>query len=258
VSGLKAGHKAIRTIVEGCHSYIYPHLYGKPLTADELAFATGDERTGLVLEPLRLIHEIKPKFIALEQVKQVLPIWEQYAWVLRQWGYTTDYGVISAEQYGVPQTRERAILVARNDGKQASLPAPTHSRFNSKNPDGLDKGLLPWVSMVDGVDFWPDEWVGFPRKADGREEIELNGQRYRKRDLRSAMHPAFTITEKARSWSRWRQGRDARMLDISEALQLQSFPAGYPVMGSRTSQFLQVANAIPPKMAAAILEGFTS
>lgn len=106
-----------------------------------------------------------------------------------------------------------------------------------------------------GLDY--DVWVGFPRKTDGREEVVLGGKAYRKRDLRSARQPAFTVTEKARSWSIWHPNGKACPLDISDALTLQSFPDDYPVQGSRTSRFLQVANAIPPQMAQAVLEQFS-
>lgn len=78
-----------------------------------------DERTGLVLEPLRWILEAidvqkKPyEAIVLEQVPAVLPVWEAYARALQNEGYSVDFGLLLTEAYGVPQTRKRAVLVAR-------------------------------------------------------------------------------------------------------------------------------------------------
>jgi DNA (cytosine-5)-methyltransferase 1 len=106
-----------------------------------------DERSTLVLEPLRAILECGPEWIALEQVPSVLPIWQAYAEVLRQQGYSVDVGLLNAEQFGVPQTRKRAILVA-NRARDCHLPVPTHSKFYSRDPKKLDPGVPSWVSMA--------------------------------------------------------------------------------------------------------------
>lgn len=68
-------------------------------------------------------------------------------------GYSVATSNLQAEQYGVPQTRKRAILVARNDGHEARLPAPTHSKYHTRNPDKLDEGVQPWVSMWEALGF---------------------------------------------------------------------------------------------------------
>ena len=111
-----------------------------------------DPRTELVLEPLRwaleAIELVQPyDFIALEQVPSVLPLWEVFAEVLRNETYSVAAGNLQAEQYGVPQTRKRAVLLARRDGVEARLPTPTHSRFHVRDRARLDPGVLPWVSM---------------------------------------------------------------------------------------------------------------
>lgn len=84
----------------------------------------GDERTALVLTPLAHIWVHRPELIALEQVPTVLPVWEAVAEVLRGLGYSVWTGSLQAEQYGVPQTRKRAILIARADGVPARPPRP--------------------------------------------------------------------------------------------------------------------------------------
>lgn len=111
-------------------------------------------KTGLVLEPLRWAHALTPEWIALEQVPPVLPIWEATARTLWAWGYTTWTGCLSAETFGVPQTRNRAILMAHRR-KQVQPPPPTHQRYEPGVPaqeqHGLFGTLLPWVSMAEAL-----------------------------------------------------------------------------------------------------------
>jgi DNA (cytosine-5)-methyltransferase 1 len=137
---------------------------------DDLDKACDDPRGHLVLEPLRWAIELKPTWIALEQVEPVLPLWQAMARVLRSSGYSAWTGVLSAERYGVPQTRKRAILIARRDGVEARCPPPTHrgyrapdKRFTKETSESLfdepaeprvapeDRELLPWVSMAEAL-----------------------------------------------------------------------------------------------------------
>ena len=161
-----------------------------------------DERSILVLEPLLVIREQEPTWVAMEQVPGVLPIWEAYAEILRTWGYNVVTGRVTSEMYGVPQTRIRAVLLANRE-RPVSLPKATHSRFYSRTPDKLDEGVLPWVSMAQALS-WPwGDVVGFPRRSDGAEEIVIDGAAYHARDLRPATAPAQVLTEKVRSWQRF-------------------------------------------------------
>ena len=111
-----------------------------------------DPRTALVLTPLAHIWQHRPRLVALEQVPEVLPVWHAYAAVLRSIGYSVWAGIMRAEQYGVPQTRKRAILMARLDGK-VEPPVPTHSRYYSTDPARLDPGVEKWVSMAEALGF---------------------------------------------------------------------------------------------------------
>jgi DNA (cytosine-5)-methyltransferase 1 len=119
---------------------------------DAVASVADDEldvRSVLVLHPLTVVRDSRPVFVALEQVGAVQPVWDVYAQVLRSWGYSVDTGKVQAEQYGVPQTRRRAVLLAHLD-REAVLPAPTHTRY-VKGGARQDGGLLPWVSMADAL-----------------------------------------------------------------------------------------------------------
>lgn len=110
-----------------------------------------DEKSPLCVEPLRWALELEPTWLAWEQVPAVLPLWEACADVLRAGGYHVWTGTVQAEQYGVPQTRKRALLLAHRT-RPVDRPVPTHSRYYSHDPARLDDGLLPWVSMAEALE----------------------------------------------------------------------------------------------------------
>lgn len=116
----------------------------------DLAGHCADHRSALVLEPLRWALATEPEWLAWEQVAPVLPLWVACAEVLRSHGWNVWTGNVQAEQYGVPQTRRRAILLAHRS-RPVGRPAPTHSRYHSADPARLDPGLPRWVSMAEAL-----------------------------------------------------------------------------------------------------------
>src|SRR5690606_25597749 len=82
---------------------------------------TGDERTLLVLTPLQYALQWEPGYIAWEQVPGVMPVWETCAAILRGRGYGVTTAMVNAQDYGVPQSRKRAVLLARKDGVEPRL-----------------------------------------------------------------------------------------------------------------------------------------
>lgn len=210
-----------------------------------------DPRSLLTVEPMRWINELQPRWVVLEQVPGVLPVWQDVAAIMRARGYSAWTGVLNAECYGAPQQRQRAILLASRD-RVVAEPAPIHRRYYPPRQraswDPPDAHLPLWRSMADAIEHWsPEDLIGFARRND-----RDDGHTHRVRDLRRASLPAFTLTEKARSWMRVHHGETLRV-DVDDAAQLQGFPRGYPWQGSRTRQFHQVANAIPVPLARACL-----
>lgn len=168
-----------------------------------------DENSVLSLVPLWWIIATQPEWFAMEQVPTVLPLWEVYAEVMRRAGYSVVAGNIQAEQYGVPQTRKRAVVIGSRVRHIPGLPTATHSRFYTRTPSKLDVGVEKWASMAEAVGWgmvqrpYPTvaaRLIGFPRQYDRGDAVEIDGELYRRRDLRPEDQPAFTVTEKARSW----------------------------------------------------------
>lgn len=144
--------------------------------------------SALVLQPLRWILATRPRWIALEQVPAVLPLWRHMAELLRETGYRAWYGQLSAEQYGVPQTRKRAILTARRDGLPVGPPMATHQAYvagkgHAVEPDLFGDLLPPPISMAQALGFGlPDQPAPVVMTARGRQggaEDVLRGSSWR-------------------------------------------------------------------------------
>lgn len=246
--GLGAGRKFLDVVLQGARSY----SHGNPMMYEELSAATGDERTALVLEPLRILIVSRPRWIMLEQVPSVLPVWDAYAEVLRPRGYQVVTGVVRAEQYGVPQARKRAILLARSDGIAPVIPAPTHSAYYSREPGRLDVGVKRWVSMAEAIGRGrtdgPSPTITGGGVATGGAEPIGNA-------ARKGLRKSFDAGNWEGPWLTVKEG--GQRLTIREAATLQSFPKDFEFQGDGEGwKYLQIGNAFPPKLGVAMLRQF--
>lgn len=118
------------------------------------ALAWRDARSELVIEPLRWALALQPRFLAWEQVPDVLPFWRYCAGILEEAGWNIWAGTVDAERHGVAQTRKRAILMADRESR-VEPPRPTHQRYVKGEPQRhevtMEGEIQPWVSMAEAL-----------------------------------------------------------------------------------------------------------
>ncbi|KQX78832.1 DNA cytosine methyltransferase [Streptomyces clavifer] len=285
-----AGHGAGREALEKVKKYIHRLIAGE---SDEAIDADlkmlPDPRTALVLEPLRYAIQATRSqtrahrpfdVIVLEQVPTVEPVWERYAEVLTDKGlpdgtrYEVVFDVLATERYGVPQTRSRAVLIARRVGLgQPSLPSPTHRAYEPKEwtlrsastesrvhqPTLDDNGASPadgqgedekpsWKSMGKVLRHPVGTHPGRPTPFLVRSNYGSSGIPGR-RGVRTDQQPAATVTGRISRFVVFEHldeniVQEGARFSMNEAGMLQSFPPDYPWTG--TAQAQQVGNAVPP------------
>ena len=232
-----------------------------------------DERSMLTVEPLRWALELRPRWLALEQVPPVLELWFVFAEILRAHGYGCAVGVLSAERYGVPQVRKRAFLVGSLDGS-VELPAPTHRSFDPRRHGPREDELhLPrWRSMAEALGHRREparlrrDGVRPGRSLDRpADNVSCGSREWRIEPLPewARRRPATTLLGDPRvtapgSWPRCGRragivrGRPVRV-SVEQAGILQGFRHDYPWQGTRTQRFAQIGNAVPPPVATRVL-----
>ncbi|WP_342217540.1 DNA cytosine methyltransferase [Spiroplasma endosymbiont of Amphimallon solstitiale] len=97
-----------------------------------------DMRNYLYLEMVRIINDKQPKIFVAENVKGLLSmengkILEMIIKDFKDIGYEVDYKVLNSADYGVPQLRERIVIVGNKIGKKNLFPKKTHDNFNLKD-----------------------------------------------------------------------------------------------------------------------------
>ena len=166
----------------GAGRAVLPELVAAVDGEDWSAIDRHDDRTRHVLIAARNALTLGAEWVALEQVPPVLPVWEAVARRLRARGYRAWCGVLCAADFGVPQTRRRAILIASRT-RAVTAPEPTHAEHPAVTLFG--PALPRWVSMADALG-----WDGTIEHQRGAGMAERHGG---SRTPRSTDRPAPTL-----------------------------------------------------------------
>jgi len=264
-----------------------------------------DPRAGLFKEYLRIVAQIRPRWLVMENVTGITSIAggaivREIQAGMRKLGYRVDMKPLKAEEYGVPQERRRVFFIAtREEHCPILFPTPTHGPELQPFVTVWDAiGDLP--ALQNGEDPGPQKYAHQPQNS--YQAILRGDQRYVQnhsaprlgqvnldrmqhippggswRDIPFKLLPAGMKKAK-RSDHTKRYGRPAktdlactiltkcdvhwgayihptqdRSFSVREAARLQSFPDSFAFAGSRTEQFVQVGNAVPPILGRAVAE----
>lgn len=187
-------------------------------------------------------------------------------------GFTTSWQVVNAADYGVPQTRERFIMVGLRGDDDFNFPAPTHAE--DPGAQLFDDGLEPWVTAGDAIgDLDTQENARSEGHFAGGQHHDLlcevpPGDNYLYFTAKRG-HPEPRFEWRSRYWSfllklspdkpswtiqarrsnnmgpfHWRN----RILRIEEVKRLQTFPDDWELAGTVEQQWRQVGNAVPPRL----------
>lgn len=233
---------------------------------------------------LRAVEEIRPKAFLMENVAglnspRFRPYLDRQIEGFRSLGYAVVDGVLDSADFGVAQHRLRLFVVGIRGDRAFELPTPTHGPTTRK----------PYVSAKMALRDCPDDEPNTAKvvycknpvlRRQWNAGMLLNGKG-RPLDLDQ---PAFTIPATAggnrthildptgvlRAYHRHlvdggkpRVGMvpNCRRLTVRESARIQSFPDDFVFVGAKSKQYSQVGNAVPPKLAEAVVRaivGFIS
>jgi DNA (cytosine-5)-methyltransferase 1 len=201
-----------------------------------LGAACQDPRSILTAEPMRWYRDLYPEFICMEQVPSVLPAFEKFAEILFRMGYSVVTGVVDAARYGLGQHRKRAVLLASRV-QEVSLPAPTHGGPGQP-------GLVAMADVIGwGYTLRPAPTVTGGGVNTGGPEPFGNGSR---QAMRRAMGtPAWKFPASST--------HTHTHPTAAECAALQGFRPELVFHGGTGRRYLTVGNAVPPRLAYALV-----
>lgn len=250
---------------------------------------TNDPRNSLYMEYVRFVDVIKPDFFLLENVPGLLSMEkgkykDDIIQRFSELGYNVNFSTLKASDYGVPQSRKRVFFVGLNrdvygeiffdfetiekqpmvSTKEAIGDLPTlideeETTIYSNDPQNDYQKLMRKNSTtlhnhqrtnhtkqtVDVISLVPD----------GGNIRDLPEEYYKVRNYNAAFKrmnsklPSGTIDCGHRNYFHYELNR---IPTARESARIQSFPDDYVFCGSKTSQYTQVGNAVPPLLAQAI------
>lgn len=140
---------------------------------------TEDKRNFLYKEMLRIIADKNPKFFVAENVKGLLSlakgkVFEMIKSDFESLGYKVEARILNAAEYGVPQARERVIIIGNRIGVENPFPARTH--YLEATPEEMRKGLLPAITTEQAIGFLQNKKITNNTIKISKEELKKHIQ----------------------------------------------------------------------------------
>lgn len=266
----------------------------QPFSTAGKRLGINDPRGSLFMDFIRMIDYIRPRFFVMENVKGIMsaplkhvPTAERddndpdqrlgtvLDVILAEFdklGYKTVYGLLDAVNYGVPQFRERFVLIGSRDHEDIFLPVPTHFQAH-QNPAYRWKTVGDAIRDLEGVSnecatLSPERkkylhmvpeggnWRDLPEElipaAMGGAYASGGGKVGFYRRL-SYTQPSPTITTSpAQKATMLCHPKFDRPLSVKEYARIQQFPDDWVFVGTTAAKYRQIGNAVPVGLGTAI------
>ena len=252
-----------------------------------------DERNFLFRYYVNVVDRIRPKYFVMENVPNLLTSKEGFflneiKTLFAERGYRISAGVLNAADYGVPQNRNRAIIIGKLGSPAPQLPRPTSRHVTIW--DAISD--LSFLNSGEGEDVqdYPSSPLSSYQSQMRRDSAKLHNhvatnhsavalermslippnagrevlpQHHRTKSIYSGTwcrmkknELSVTITTRfdTPSSGKFTHPLLNRAITVREAARIQSFPDTYLFTGNKGSQMKQVGNAVPPLLAKAIAE----
>lgn len=218
-----------------------------------------DTRGTLFFEFARAVKEIRPKLFLAENVRGILShnkgrTLETIIDVLSDLGYNVQYRLLNAVNFGVPQKRERVLIVGTLDGYDFRFPEEEEGVVTLKE-------ALKDVPQSQGMQYSENRrkilelvppggcWRDLPEKI----QKEFMGKSYYSGGGRTGMarrlswdEPSLTLTTSPSQKQTERcHPEEVRPFTVREYARIQTFPDTWEFIGSMSDQYKQIGNAVP-------------
>jgi DNA (cytosine-5)-methyltransferase 1 len=256
----------------------------QPFSTAGKRLGINDPRGSLFMDFIRMIDSIRPRFFLMENVKGLMSamvgdssgmsVLDVVLAEFRKLNYKTVFGLLDSVNYGVPQFRERFVLLGSRDGEDVFLPYPT--RFQ-KHQQAEYRWVTLKAAIADLEDstgecaYFSDERMAFLRMvpqggnwrslSDDCVEAAMGGAYksgggkvgfYRRL---SYNEPSPTlVTSPTQKASMLCHPTKDRPLSVLEYARIQQFPEGWSFIGNTMSKYKQIGNAVPIGLAKALGE----
>ena len=249
----------------------------QPFSNAGLRKGTKDERGDLYLSALKAVRELKPKTVVFENVRGLLSskhegrrVIEIIVENLRDLGYSVNFSLVDASKHNVPSQRLRVLIVGvrckENLGRFA-FPEPTvRPELALKNiifdipKNGVTgtKEVISYSPQAESLEKYipeggcwrdiPDRYLPERMKKIKKNIVRYHYPRFYQRCDRDEIAGTITASfqpEKAGVF----HPRKHRALTVREVARIQSFPDWFEFKGMTAAKYLQIGNAVPPRLA---------
>jgi DNA (cytosine-5)-methyltransferase 1 len=256
-----------------------------------------DERGNVFLKFLEVIELVRPSYFIIENVRGLLSTKyeldeEEFIGYglphsllkkpgsaliytckrLEQSGYSVNFNLYNSANFGVPQKRERVVIIGALSERRVDFLTPTHSEngefglskwtnlrsaFNGLRPENdsylpLSQKTLKFLQLLKPGQYWKDLPIELQKEAMGG-SFHLQGGKtgfYRRLDFNK---PSPTVvTSPNMPATLLGHPIENRPLSVKEYARIQQFPDKWEICGSIVNQYKQIGNAVPVGLGRAI------